>query len=164
MDPKFSYHDKINSISSYFGVTNEAAKYMYHRRRYGFPFKKENDPNFIRWDNKVLNALIKADKLEGFNWDLLLFDDDMQLLLEKNINVNLQSDKIDVYKGRNSLRRTQQFEKYDPELKKSSNTVELHPVELQSKETENNDWVLVTSNKGQLIRRNILRKIGFLSY
>ena len=101
MDPKFSYQDKINSISSYFGVTNEAAKYMYHRRRYGFPFKNENDTNFIKWDNKVLNALIKADKLEGFNWDLLLFDDDMQLLLEKNIDVNLQSDKIDVYKGRN---------------------------------------------------------------
>ena len=144
---KISYKYKLCAISTYYSVSENAAKYFYHRRRYGYPFKKTTDSMFLKWDNKLLNALIKADKIDGFNWDNLVFSNDIQALLDNNINVDLQSNKVEIFKGRNLSSKTKSFEKYSNE----------------DNEIQDQGWMIVTTNKGQLIRRNILRKMGFLT-
>lgn len=148
MEPvKISYKDKLCAISTYYSVSEDASKYLYHRRRYGYPFKKPTDSMYLKWDNKLLNALIKADKIEGFNWDNLIFSNDIQTLLDNDINVESQSDNVEIFKGRNSASKTKSFEKYGE----------------KNNEIQDDGWMIVTNNRGQLIRRNILRKMGFLN-
>ena len=43
----------------------------------------------IEWNIKIQNALVKADKISGFNWDDLEFSDDINVLNNNNIIVKI---------------------------------------------------------------------------
>lgn len=138
---KFIYSEKIGAISSYFNVSREAAKYIYHRRRKGFPYKKVDDPNFIKWDMRIQNALIKADTLDVWNWKELSFYDDVYDLQNHGIDVLKQS--YDVYKN--------------PKSHKVS-----HREESLIDEETNGEWTIVTPSKKKMHDKFILKKMGFL--
>ena len=88
------YKAKLQAISSYFDISRNAAKYIYHRRRRGVPFKAPKDKNYIAWSIKLQNALIRADKEPGFKWANLVFGKEEEVLAEYKINVQNQSDEI----------------------------------------------------------------------
>jgi hypothetical protein len=145
---KFSYKDKINAISSYFGVSEDASKYMYHRRRRGYPYKKDTDLAFLKWTTKLQNAFIKADQIATFDWNNLKFDEDLTMLC---IDVETQANKVQV----NKISQTVQ-----PTTRQSN-------VDEKSVNDESDDgggWTVVTTNKGQLVKRHMLRKMGFLPH
>ena len=149
---KFSYKDKINAISSYFGVSEDASKYMYHRRRRGYPYKKDTDLAFLKWTTKLQNAFIKADQIATFDWDNLKFDEDLKMLYMNGIDVETQANKVQV----NKISQTVQ-----PTTRQSN-------VDEKSVYDESDDdgggWTVVTTNKGQLVKRHMLRKMGFLPH
>lgn len=148
---KFSYKDKINAISSYFGVSEDASKYMYHRRRRGYPYKKDTDLAFLKWTTKLQNAFIKADQIATFDWDNLKFDEDLKMLCMNGIDVETQSNKVQV----NKISQTVQ-----PTTRQSN-------VDEKSVNDESDDgggWTVVTTNKGQHVKRYMLRKMGFLPH
>ena len=148
---KFSYKDKINAISSYFGVSEDASKYMYHRRRRGYPYKKETESEFLKWTTKLQNAFIKADQIATFDWGNLKFDEDIKMLFMNGIDVETQSNKVQVNKISQTVQPT---------------TRQLN-VDEKSVNDESDDgggWTVVTTNKGQLVKRHMLRKMGFLPH
>ena len=148
---KFSYKDKINAISSYFGVSEDASKYMYHRRRRGYPYKKETDPAFLKWTTKLQNAFIKADQIATFDWDNLKFDEDIKMLFMNGIDVEKQANKVQVNKISQTVQPTTRQLNFD---EKSVN----------DESDDGGGWTVVTTNKGQLVKRHMLRKMGFLPH
>ena len=153
---KFKYKNKITAISSYFVVSEQAAKYMYYRRQRGLPYKTETDDLYIEWNIKIQNALVKADKISGFNWDDLEFSDDINVLNNNNIIVNNQSPTVYINKNKelNYNEKNNQIECDE------NNQSDNKDGTYQNDETDG--WTTVITDKGQMIRRKILKKIGFL--
>jgi hypothetical protein len=145
---KVSYNDKINAISSYFGISDSAAKYMYHRRRRGFPYKNVTDNSFLEWTIKLQNAFIKADQIAAFDWSILKFDKDIKILSVNGVDVNDQSNKVQVNKI------SQMGHLSAKQVTNDAKNVKEDPG--------CDGWTLVTTNRGQLVKRNTLRKMGFL--
>jgi hypothetical protein len=135
---KDNYFKKINVISSFFNVSNNAAKYMYHRRRQGFPYKKNNDFNFLPWTMKLQNALVKADTIPTWNWVKLSFHNLYETLQSFNIYVELQPTTF--YK--NKFKNLSEI---------SNNKSELNLLK----------WTIVSS---KISDKFLLKKIGFLPY
>jgi hypothetical protein len=160
---KFKYKNKITAISSYFGVSEQAAKYMYHRRQRGLPYKTETDDLYIEWNIKIQNALVKADKISGFNWDGLEFSDDINVLSNNNIIVNNQSNIVYINKNNeknNELNNEINNEKNTQIECDENNQSENNDGTRQTDETDG--WTTVITDKGQMVRRKILKKLGFL--
>ena len=147
---KFKYKNKITSISSYFGVSDQAAKYMYHRRQRGLPYKNETDDLYIEWNIKIQNALVKADKISGFNWDGLEFSDDINVLNNNNIIVNNQAPTVYINKNK------------ELNYNEKNNQIECDENNHSEITDETDGWTTVITDKGQMVRRKILKKIGFL--
>lgn len=146
---KFSYKDKINAISSYFGISDPAAKYMYHRRRRGHPYKNITDDYFLEWNMKLQNAFIKADQIATFDWDALRFGDDVKALIVNGIDIDDQPHRSQVNKINQGTR---------------SSTKQTNVDGKSVTDESDNDWTVVTTNKGQLAKKHILRKMGFLPH
>ena len=156
---KFKYKNKITAISSYFGVSEQAAKYMYHRRQRGLPYKTETDDLYIEWNIKIQNALVKADKISGFNWDGLEFSDDINVLSNNNIIVNNQS--TIVYINKNNEKNNELNNEKNTQIEcDENNQSENNDGTSQTDETDG--WTTVITDKGQMVRRKILKKLGFL--
>ena len=155
---KFKYKNKITAISSYFGVSEQAAKYMYHRRQRGLPYKTETDDLYIEWNVKIQNALVKADKISGFNWDDLEFSDDINVLNNNNIIVNNQSPTVYINKNK----ELNYNEKNNELNNEKNNQIECDENNQSDNTDETDGWTTVITDKGQMIRRKILKKIGFL--
>ena len=148
--PRFNYKDNIQTISSYFGISEAAAKYIFHRRRRGFPYKKEGSSNYLEWSMQLQNALIKADQIAVFDWNALKFDDELKTLMQNGIYVDSQPKTAQV----NKIKQTQNLRL----LQKCNNGREIQ-------EDDNTDgWTVVTSNKTQLVKRHVLRKLGLLPH
>jgi hypothetical protein len=89
-----SYYSKISTISTYFGVSDSAAKYMYHLRRKGFPFRKPDKQDYLNWTIPLQNALVLADTYEHFDWSILQFGDEIDALMRHGIEVNYRDQRI----------------------------------------------------------------------
>lgn len=145
MSKKVTYQSKIKTITSYFGISDNAAKYIYHRRRRGFPWKKNDESSYIAWSMQLQNALIQADNLDTFDWGSLKFGEECRILLEHDIDIETQP--------------------------KSAQTNKIHQVNNKIKETgdgleenidDNSGWTVVTSKKGDLIKKHLIRSMGLL--
>lgn len=87
------YDERIATIMDFFGISKEAAVYIYHRKRRGYPFKKRGSPKFLEWTLKLQNALVKADECLGWDWDEVQFGSEEKALAQHDIYVDQQSDK-----------------------------------------------------------------------
>jgi hypothetical protein len=81
----------VINIMNFFGISQEAATFLYHRKRRSYPFKKRSDPKFLEWTLSLQNALIKADKCVDWDWDALKFGLEEQILLQHDIWIEAQS-------------------------------------------------------------------------
>jgi hypothetical protein len=88
-----NYDERINAIISFLNVSRPAAIFIYHRKRRGFPNRKTNDTNFLRWSLQLQNSLVKADECLGWDWSNLQFGEENQTLLNYGINIDQQPDK-----------------------------------------------------------------------
>lgn len=130
----YTYNEKINTISDYFGVSKSASKYMFNRRRKGF--LNEKTDNNLTWSVQLQNAFIKADNIENFKWKTLNFYDDIKILKEYNINIYDQSE-IPI----------RNIDKINKNLK-----------------TDNDgEWTIVISNRKKINKKLLLTKIGFFT-
>ena len=90
-----NYGKKIKAIQNYFNVSKNAAKYLFHRRRRGSPFKHDDDPNFMPWTTQLQNALVKADRADQWDWKNTTFECEISALQDANILISDQ--KITVH-------------------------------------------------------------------
>jgi hypothetical protein len=131
-----NYNEKLKVLKSYFKISDQAVKYMYHRRRHGYPWKNNNDPGYIVWTMQIQNALIKADNIALFEWDSLKFDNDIQTLSEHGIIIDDQLKTVQVGK---------------------------QPLNADIKEEDNDEgWTVVTSTRSHAIKKQLIRSMGFL--
>jgi hypothetical protein len=149
MNTKFRYNDKLNAISTYFGISKAAGKYVYHRRRRGYPYKKDTDVSFLKWSTKLLNALIKADRLALFDWDTLEFTNDINLMLARGIDVDKQSNRFCVNKAKHTTNH-RQF------------NIDTTNVSTYDGDGDGGGWSVVTTSRKQMFNKHILRKMGFI--
>ncbi len=64
-----NYKCNIDDISEYFGVSEKCAQYMYHRAIRS----KKKDDKYIQWNIRIQNAIVKADKCLGIEWEKVIF-------------------------------------------------------------------------------------------
>jgi hypothetical protein len=128
-----NYNDKIKTIMGYFGVSKQAAKYIFHRRRRGFPWKKSGDVNYLQWSIQIQNALVLAGSLKEFKWDVLKFNDEIQTLLDHDIIIADQPESIQINK-------TDSFKD----------------------ESFDDGWTVVKKRKPLLVQKHILKDIGLI--
>lgn len=129
----YTYNEKINTISDYFGVSKSASKYMFNRRRKGFLNEKTNT---LTWSVQLQNAFIKADNIENFKWKALNFYDDIKILNEYNINI------------------------YDQPETPIRN---INKINKNLKTDNDGEWTVVISNRKKINKKLLLTKIGFFT-
>jgi hypothetical protein len=93
-EKKLQYKIRINAIKEYYGISEEAAIYIYFRRKRNYPWKKKNDPGYLFWNAKLQNALIEADNIIGFDWVGLEYGKEQEVLLSYGIDIDKQSQNI----------------------------------------------------------------------
>ena len=140
---KFTYNDKLNTISDFFGVSIACSKYMYHRRRKGHPYKKKEDGDYLEWSIQLQNGLIAGD-LSGIDYKNLKFNKDIDELKNKyNIDISkLSKEKIE----KNKIMQ---------------NTTKMKRNDEISDHIEDNEWSIITPKKSLNDKKKILKQIGF---
>lgn len=140
MDKKIpNYGTKIKTISSYFGVSESAAKYMFHRRKRGAPWKQDGDVGYIKWSMQIQNAFIKADKNASIIWENLNFDDDINTLEEHGIIIDEQPNTVCI-----------------------NNTPNVNNADINETDDSEEGWTVVSSRKTHLHQKHILKGMKFL--
>lgn len=124
------YENCIESIQNYFNISTIAAKYIYHRRKHGLPYRSFNDPKYLQWSNKLLNALLQADNIINLNWEDIIFGRESENLALYGIIVDECSNEF-------------------PHTEDNSSSQQQQQVEEKSSETESNEWVTVQSKHKQ---------------
>lgn len=123
------YENCIESIQNYFNISTIAAKYIYHRRKHGLPYRNIMDPKYLQWSNKLLNALLQADNIINLNWEDIIFGKEYENLALYGIIVDNCSDEF-------------------PHTEDNTSSQPSHHEE-KSSETESNEWVTVQSKHKQ---------------
>jgi len=77
------YSATINEIQQYFGISSDCAKYLFHR---ALRCRKKDD-TFLEWSLALQNAIVKADKCLGINWDTIIFGQEEELLAVHGIHL-----------------------------------------------------------------------------
>jgi hypothetical protein len=146
---KHTYNENLIAIEQFFHVSKKCAKYMYHRRRRGYPYNKNKNENYIIWTIQLQNALIKADLLIEWDWSNIIFQNDIKTLQDHGIYVNKQP--YTIYKNN-----------YKQYLKKELIITYKNENENEN-ENENNGWTIVSLKK-KVMHKYMLRKMGFLQF
>jgi hypothetical protein len=141
-----SYYSKIGTISTYFGVSDSAAKYIYHLRRKGYPYRSHDQQDYLPWTMPLQNALVIADTYKSFNWNNLQFGNELNTLMKHGIEVNERELRI----HRNVIAQ-------DNALKITSKT----DVNVDY-EDEEGGWTVVASKYQVIAEKHILRNCGLL--
>jgi len=100
------------------------------------------------------NAFIKADQIATFDWGNLKFDKDIKMLCMNGIDVETQANKVQVNKISQTVQPTT----------RQSNVDEKSVNDESDDESDAGGWTVVTTNRGQLAKRHMLRKMGFLPH
>jgi len=143
----FTYNDKLNIISEFFGVSYPCAKYMYHRRRKGYPYKKPEDDGYLKWDVQIQNGLVSGD-LFNIEYKNLHFDNDInELHKEYGVDINLlPNEKIQ----KNKILQTD-----NKKSKISNGEISEHADDTDG------EWNVITTKKTLHDKKKILRQMGF---
>ena len=137
----------------HFGISESAAKYIFHRRRRGYPFKKEGDENYLPWSIQLQNAFIEADKRD-IKWNKMKFGDDIQALTDNKIDVNTQP-KVVVFNRARQNTDTNLTRKGKP-----STVDRLYDKELTT--NDNDEWTVITNSRNNTDDKQLLRRMGFI--
>ncbi len=140
MEQRVEYKERIEALKAVFNISEPAAKYIYHRRRRGYPYKNGTDISFMPWTAKLQNALMAADKIPEFDWNALVFSEEEEILKQNGIVVDECPTRIQLNRG-------------------SRIKTALHNIPIADPLTA---WQTVKSPKAKLINKHIVRKMGFL--
>lgn len=76
-----NYKKVLGDIKNYFGVSEQCSQYLYHRSLRS----RRQDSNFLEWNIKLQNAIVKADKCLGIAWEKIIFGEEKQELKRHGI-------------------------------------------------------------------------------
>ena len=143
----FTYNDKLNIISEFFGVSYPCAKYMYHRRRKGHPYKKNEDDGYLKWDIQIQNALVSGD---SYNIDY------KNLNFNNDINEMYKMYEIDIDKESKFIVKQNKIMQTDKKKSK------IRDSDI-SDHTDDNDgeWNVITTKKTLHDKKKLLKNMGF---
>jgi len=147
-----NYKNKIQVLVLYFGISEDAAKYMFHRRRRGYPFKKEDDKNYLAWTTKLQNAIIDADKNTDIDWNDIKFGEDVKVL-DTLVGIDNKSKTV-------TLDKVKQTNCNLTRKGRPSSVEKIYNKDLT--EGDDDGWTVVTNGRNKVNDKNLLRKMGFL--
>lgn len=85
------YIKSICELQKHFGISKVCAQYLFHR---ALKAKKSND-NQMAYSLQLQNALVKADKCIGINWEHIYFGQEINNLATHGIKISEQdSNKV----------------------------------------------------------------------
>ncbi len=84
------YNKSIAELQTYFGISHICAQYIYHRALRS----RRTDEKYLQWTVQLQNALVKADKCLGINWNKVFFGYETQNLLTHGINIDDMNDTV----------------------------------------------------------------------
>jgi hypothetical protein len=157
----FTYNEKINIIGEFFGISPECSRYIYHRRRKGYPYKKKEDDDYLEWNIQIQNGFVLGD-LSNIDYTNIHFIGDIISLKEKyNIDItSMPCEKV----LQNKIKQ-----KDDKKIKIRATDISHDSVKLGKPDGANidddedgNEWCLVTTKKTLHVKKNILKKMGFI--
>ncbi len=84
------YRLAISELEEYFGISQVCAQYLFHRALRA----RRKDDKYLPYTLKLQNALIKADKCLGINWERVMFGYEAQNLLVHGIIIDDMPDIV----------------------------------------------------------------------
>lgn len=84
------YESSLKHIAKYYGVSNECASYLYYR---AFRSRRKDD-RYMAWTVKLQNAIVKADKCLGIDWEKVYFGEEEDNLSHHGIVIDEMEDKV----------------------------------------------------------------------
>ncbi len=133
------YKNSISELQIYFGISQICAQYIFHRALRS----RRSDDKHLPWNVQMQNALVKADKCLGINWDKVYFGYEEQNLLAHGINVNDMDSTV--------FRWTA-----DPQNNDASDNTD----ELQNNEKNESEWITVSRKKKKKEKALLAAKVG----
>lgn len=85
------YSQSIDAIKKYYGVSDLCAMYLFHR---AFRSRRNEEDKYLEWSAKLQNALVKADKCLGLEWEKVLFNQEQEELSKHGILIDEQCNEI----------------------------------------------------------------------
>jgi hypothetical protein len=157
----FTYNEKINIIGEFFGISPDCSRYIYHRRRKGYPYKKKEDDDYLEWNIQIQNGIVLGD-LSNIDYTDMHFIEDINILKEKyNIDIKSMPCK--------KVLQNKIKQKDDKKIKIRATDISHDSVNLGKSDDANigddddgNEWCLVTTKKTLYVKKNILKKMGFI--
>lgn len=84
------YMKSIREMQEYFGISKVCAQYMFHRALRA----KRTDEKHMPYTLQLQNALVKADKCLGINWERVFFGQEEDNLMSHGIKIQDQDDQV----------------------------------------------------------------------
>lgn len=84
------YVKSIREMQEYFGISKVCAQYMFHRALRA----RKTDEKHMPYTLQLQNALVKADKCLGINWERVFFGQEDDNLMTHGIKIQDQDDKL----------------------------------------------------------------------
>jgi hypothetical protein len=84
------YRENIQNISKWFGVSEICSKYLYHRAMRS----KRKDVTHLDWSVKLQNALVRADRCLGIDWERMFFGKEEDVLATHGIVLDEMPDTV----------------------------------------------------------------------
>jgi hypothetical protein len=128
------YNKSLKAIEEYFGVSRICAGYLFHRA-----FRsRRRDEKHLEWNIQLQNAVVKADKCLGLEWDKVEFAKEQDEFSKHGIII----DEMD-----NSVFRWVSEEDDD---------------DYKSPEEQSSEWTVVSRKRKKTSNRKKIRNIGLL--
>lgn len=84
------YMKSIREMQEYFGISKVCAQYMFHRALRA----KRTDEKHMPYTLQLQNALVKADKCLGINWERVFFGQEEDNLMSHGIKIQDQDGQV----------------------------------------------------------------------
>lgn len=126
------YKQAIDELQNYFGISYVCSQYLYHRAIRS----RRVDNKYLPWTIQLQNALVKADKCLGINWDRVFFGSEEQNLLVHGINIKDMPNNVFRW-----------------------NTEIL----LKQQESQNSEWITVSNKRKKKEKGLLASKVGIFT-
>lgn len=157
-----SYQEKIQTISQYFNISDDAAKYIYHRRRRGDPWKHKKSIRYLEWSIQLQNGLVKADTMMNFDWTALSFGNEVDMLSSFGVDISTESNNP--YRNESMVVKIKTSHVADKSQKKRDNqnydTNESNDIKKVNESDD--DWTVVKNKKTTDKENKLLKQMGLL--
>ena len=156
----FTYNEKLNIIGEFFGISHDCARYIYHRRRKGYPYKKKEDDGYLEWSIQVQNGFVLGD-VKNIDYKNIHFNSDIDELKDKySIDISKMSSEK-VLQNKIKQKDANKIKIRTTDISDDSVNLDKN-VDNENTNDDGGEWCVVTAKKTLHDKKSILKKMGFI--